>query len=159
MKAKYFFPILSFVLFALPVKSAWFGPDNYEECTFKKLKECDGDGRCARAAYNLCDKEFPYKLGKWKQIKWDDYTNSEGKIQIADTDFQTKLCFTNKRLNLEKECSTWEYSYEVSTIRIQMFEIAKTSNDFKKFLNNTQTGYLEGTTYFAYRAERKRIEK
>ena len=157
MKAKYFFVILTLISFAHPIKSAWFGPDNYEECTYERVKDCAGDGRCSSAAYTLCRKEFPYKLGKWKKINWDDYTNSKGEIQITDTDFQTKLCFTNKKFNLEKECMYWEYSYDLSLRRFSMFEIA--SINFKKFLYSSQSGWLDGTTHVAYRAERKRIEK
>ena len=44
-----------------------FGPCNYEECSYEKVKECERDDKfCAKAAYALCDKEFP-KYKYWEK--------------------------------------------------------------------------------------------
>jgi len=154
MKAKYLFAILTLISFSHPVKSAWFGPDNFEECQYEKVKDCSGDTRCANVAITLCEKEFPYELGEWKKIDWEDYDNSDNKIQIVAEDFLTKICFTNERLNLKRDCSWWEYDLNTAYSWYAMNLLAD-----KKFLNSDQSNFLDGTTYIVYRAERKRIEK
>lgn len=159
MRAKFFFAILTFISFAHPAQSAWFGPDNYEECSYEKVKDCNGDKNCASVALNLCDKEFPFKLGKWKRFAWEEYSNANNEIRIVGMDFETKLCLTNMKFNLEENCRRFEYDTKIAFRKFTMQEIATMTAGHIIFLNNTKSDFLEGTTYIAYRAERKRIEK
>lgn len=141
---------------ATSVWAAWFGPDNYEECVYEKVKACDGNGQCSGAAKRLCDKDFPYVLGKWEYITWDDYLDSNGKYQIASSNFLTKMCFQNKKKGLDEECVEWKYGYELTLVRTTSFEIAESISKFHKFLNPSKTKWVDGTTYTTFRAQRKR---
>ena len=131
----------------------FFGPCNYEECEYEKVKECNDNYQCRRAATRLCEKEFPYEKGKWKKVKWEDIENSEGKIQIVGTDFYTRLCFKNDKHNIEEDCIWWDHDTPIST-RFSMSWIIE--NAFSQFLNSSKTSSLDGTTYSIYRAEKKR---
>ena len=154
---KYALVIVIATSFMLPIQSAWFGPDNYEECTYEKVKDCDGNKQCNSAAYKLCSKGFPFEIGEWKKITWDDLANSSGKIRVVDPDFHIKICFQNNDLNIKKECKYWEYTYGLSTHEYSLLDIANINTN-KKFLDSKSV-FLKGTSYSIYKAERKRIEK
>ena len=122
---KYALVIVIATSFMLPIQSAWFGPDNYEECKYEKIKDCGGNGQCSSAAYSLCNKEFPFEIGEWKKITWDDHADSSGKIRVVGSDFHIKICFQNNDLNIEEECAYWKYSIGLSADEYSLIQIAK----------------------------------
>ena len=130
--------------------------DTYDECVYKKIKDCDGNKACTVAARNLCNKSFPYELGDWKQVDWNDIDNADGKIQISSVTHGTKICFNNASLGIEEECQSWDYSFGLTSPRYSQFDIAKQISENHKFLNAAQDNFLDGTTYRVYRAKRYR---
>jgi len=91
-----------------------FGPCNYEECTYEKVKDCERDDKfCARAAYALCDKEFP-KYSSWSKLNDVVIQQLEDdKEIICDGCTGLKICTatdTNCRVYRDNEYGRMNYS-------------------------------------------------
>ena len=99
---------MTFSSWTLP---SWFGPDNYAECTFEKVKECGENKACARLAYEVCDKDFPLEeVGDWEFFDWQNSMDKNYRndlVELKDGGFITKFCAYNNSVNFE-ECFVFE---------------------------------------------------